>query len=887
MSVSGAGEGAGGVRRDQDVSQVQQQQDQGDVSQAAQQQLQHSSSGNGGAGGVGSLRGRFESLAERGEGAKKLPPDDKRIMGGAGTDKATLRNHQKKKHTSDGKGYGAFCISWGANKRNLGRVKEQWQVAQFKKDNSIGADTDLNDHQLEQAKRIPIPPKVMGRLNERANEAAYREQFHVNENAGFYNCNAIWADLKQKLNVNDDIPSGIETVGNAMACVRQEIDKFVTSDAGGHVVPGISLAKPLTKGDAQKLNGLLNEVKDLYVKEYPDASAEDVYIFMRDMARNAIYQVMQDRRYLTGSDHGAKHILNNCKHAHSMFEGARDKTPTTPKQELLAKIVHFYHDIGYTVGEQDFGAKKDHPYTGGGFIESNLDYFEHFLGVDEAKMLQKAIQEHSIVCFDDEELAQMREEVSGEEVEGAIKRQLQEVAKELRAAGDFTMEIPMTMSDINEQKALIMNKLQDKGIVNDGNRQHYENQVTLYLKKLCVDQTMLRFVTSNSDACAVSGDEKAQQIWVRNPKLLKPIAKLRLFAIKFPQFAGVKGTLRADCYKSPEELKKAFPSIKDSVTVTNDNIKKLTADDFDDPLEFAAYKMYLNTVAECKKIIDDNKNISAHDKEAYKEAIDESLAEIGAKIVESQFAMILKEVGCEVNDGVMKPVVEMCSDLAGSLVGPLFTEGNIGKLAVDEYQASKQEVKEKVNDLRLKQEQIANLEKKDVSELNDEQKQTLAALKAEKHEIETDLAKIVISMAQPTRVQTPGMQEACQDIQNDFGTLCLPESLRQKLSAFDEFIKGSIKKAEDGDLLASYNDDLTEHVTGLYEGFQNLALELDDGLSPKQLELVTSVLTSSADTIDRPTADNSEVILSRLREIQLMATPKSEWEFMGLAQVEA
>jgi len=706
------------------------------------------------------------------------------------------------------------------------------------------------------------PSKIEeSRLKERANEKANILCFSRNETAEVYNTNAIWTDLMETLCVDTGIPQGI-TKHNMETYLQNEIDSFTRDKPGVRDIP-------LMRTEADKLKNQLQKFSKLYQKEYPNVKPEELYTLLRDMARVAIFQVMKDRSYLTGSDHGVKHILHNCHHAGTMVKDAKGGgIPITDKTKLLAMVTHFFHDIGYTVGEQNFDAKKDHPYIGGGFINANREYFKHFFGADEALMIQKAIQHHSIICFDDKDLREARAMITPEvrkdleDKENPINKMIQQLIDEERiisreklqdiankrnqingdfnqnltelserkkqltangqtteyvdqelvnvneqisqledqhkaaldllekeSEGCFEMEIPISEKDAEAHIAILWPKLKNQlgSAIGGYTKELCKNRLELYITKQYLDHSILRIFTSQSDACAVAGDEKAQDIWIKNPRLLFPVAKLRLFLLKQPDYAQ---KFTPSIFKDSQNLKKAFPSINLS-DVPADQIKTLNRSNFESNdrgrLDFEAYQVYVGILNDCSNIIDENPILSIQEKKDYKAAINESFGSMGSAIVEAQFAMILKSVGVEVNNQVMRPVIEMCSDLTGSLLGPLFTEGNMGKLANDEFGVPKDEIVKHVKELESVREKIQTLKNEldnppeaQSSNYHQTRIDEIAELEETQKVIENELVKVIISMGQPTKIANPEIGKVCAEIQKAYDT-CLPLKAREIL----------------------------------------------------------------------------------------------------------
>lgn len=161
-------------------------------------------------------------------------------------------------------------------------------------------------------------------------------------------------------------------------------------------------AKHLSK---HQLNYIKEDVIDtikLYLKAYPDKSYRDAFVLGRDLVRFAVYQEIFDKASFSGSDHGSKHIHHNIENAISLHTNMQSTIDYSDKDMFIERLIHFYHDIGYTVGlaSKSFSCCKDHPLIGAKMIEENRAYFEHYLDKESTDVLWNGVLLHAIAMPD-------------------------------------------------------------------------------------------------------------------------------------------------------------------------------------------------------------------------------------------------------------------------------------------------------------------------------------------------------------------------------------------------------------------------------------------------------------------------------------------------------
>ena len=383
-------------------------------------------------------------------------------------------------------------------------------------------------------------PREMSKLKEQATQWAFDTYMQGNIDLGLYNPNAMGAEIKRVLGVDDFIPAKINDLGSAMDAIEEELNKFNVPV----FLEGRKQSQVLTNELHQLLMHDIKKAMKLYMKVYPDKTWEDAFVFCRDMARNAVYQVIFDKRTFTGSDHGVLHVHHNVQNGDHMHEHM-DEGDMSEKAQFLSQVMHFYHDIGYSVGAgKDFNVMKDHPFIGAAFIEANRDYFEHYMGKEETDILKTSILYHAIVSFDSK-------------------------------VGD--------------------------------------------------DLAMVRFTTSNSDACAVAADQKTQSFWREHPETLLSLAKLKLFLTIYPEYASRDKLSHSDIMAHPEKVL-----------------------DFNNPYDLKAWNVFKSVRDELIAIAN-QRHLPKEEKEAFVAAIKNNFNAFSGEVVLGQYGAELVDVSVVAN----------------------------------------------------------------------------------------------------------------------------------------------------------------------------------------------------------------------------------------------
>jgi uncharacterized protein (UPF0147 family) len=502
-------------------------------------------------------------------------------------------------------------------------------------------------------------PKLheLAKLKEQAAQWTYDHHINANISKGYYDPKAIPTEIKIVLGVGDEIPSGVVDQETAMAAISEELDRFniPTFEAGR------KQSQVLTNELRKHLEEDIKETMRQYKEVYPEKSWEHAYVFCRDLGRAAVYQVIFDKASFTGSDHGVLHIHHNTANGEHMHHHM-DEGDMTPRARLLARVMHFYHDIGYSVGETSFPAKKDHPFIGAAFIDANRGYFDHYLGSDATDIIQKSILYHAIVSFE---------------------------------------------SDVGD------------------------------------DLSMVRFTTSNSDACAVTADQKTQSFWREHPETLKSLARLRHFLMTYPEYAGRSKLSSMDIIKHPEKVFKLK---------VERNPPDLSEANFFYPLDFKAWKIF-STVRDELISVAMHQQIPHEEKRAFVEAIEANFNAFSGDIVLAQYGAELREVSVAKNPDAAGPKYLPSIDISPSVLF-LFLQSafdgiageNLRKVLNKEYGAQLEDIDRILDDV--------GTGKADQAIVPSEYAR-LVITKQEKIEVSKKLRSVVATLEQIERIRVP------------------------------------------------------------------------------------------------------------------------------------
>lgn len=515
-----------------------------------------------------------------------------------------VKNHRNPQKKTGESFTSKDCEALSLTKIRDSHVEERKQQA-FMAQNNI---PDKSKIDPDKYKTFQVSPRIVSVWKEEGNVIAYKLiQDRIDQN--LYHPEAIAAEIKKDLGVNDAVPAGINSKDVAMKAIKEELNQFQKGFEG---------KKILTNELRHHLEKDIEETMDLYMQVYPNKTAEDAFIVCRDLGRNAVYQLLHDKHSFTGSDHGVLHIHHNCKNGENMHKHM-EKGDMSPKAQLLSRVMHFYHDIGYSVGSgTDFSVMKDHPFVGAAFIEANKKYFDHYFDEDSTAILKESILHHAIVSFN--------------------------------------------------------SKVKD-------------------------DHAMVRFTTSNSDACAVTADQKTQSFWRENPETLLSLAKLRQFLTIYPEMADRSKLSHSSIMKNPEIPLPLKPNVDPKRFFDKKN--PLTENDFKNPLDFKAWSIY-SSVREELLAVAEKQHLPPEEKEAFKRAIEDNFNAFSGDIVLGQYGAELNSVSVAKNTKVSPeepkylPAIDLSPSILFSFLESCYSKEtagkNITKVCNEEYSANPNEI---------------------------------------------------------------------------------------------------------------------------------------------------------------------------------------------------
>lgn len=378
---------------------------------------------------------------------------------------------------------------------------------------------------------------------------------------------------------------------------------------------------------------------------------------------------------------------------------------------------------------------------------------------------------------------------------------------------------------------------------------------------------MVRFTTSNSDACAVTSDQKTQTFWRNHPETLLELAKLRIFITIFPETSAVLGNDKI--INTPAVAMKDW--LVDSNLTPSDIFNE---SNFKTPTYYKAYEIY----SEIKKNllnIASKEDVPLEEQESFKHAIMQNFNAVGADVVLKQYGAELHGVSVHMNEkhghGADEPkwipkidigpselyaYLESCysRDIAG---------GNIKKLLNEEYGAKEKDINDAVD--------------------------IVGTGSVATKEVKCDVAKIIIRKGQEQHppeltnvVQTLGM------IRDN----TVPIALRQKLNDFMDVItpkenkgKGTDYKDPKGKPLvklgnqfysANWQNEYDPKFRALSASFDQLDNLFSDDDKDNFVNAVTDMNTKLA------AGDPSSITDSERFAARSLLTTEIDWEVMGL-----
>ena len=291
------------------------------------------------------------------------------IVLGSGLQKKSPEDIQQRiaKHRSSKEGYGREALSKGPYSA-LVKTKEA----------------------AESATLQALSPIAKAIRHATIKEEACREVYHMELpdriSKGYYDPEIIPFDIEKLLGRVDNLVQPILNPETLNELLSKEVTKY-------------QVAGKLNEHQAKHLNEDALSIADYYLKAFPSKTFQEAFFLTRDLIRVATYQEFYDKSSFNGSDHGSKHIHHNIHNASALHKGMILDSDYNAKDQFMEKLIHFYHDIGYTVGlaNNDFDCCKDHPFIGAAMIEANREYFLHYLDEMSYKTLHDCILCHAIV----------------------------------------------------------------------------------------------------------------------------------------------------------------------------------------------------------------------------------------------------------------------------------------------------------------------------------------------------------------------------------------------------------------------------------------------------------------------------------------------------------
>lgn len=225
------------------------------------------------------------------------------------------------------------------------------------------------------------------RLKEVAIRDVYQQELPKRIQEGYYNPAVIPLEIDRILGPKIKIPRTKFTDASLRETLKDEVDRY---------------AKHLTDHQLNYIKCDVTETISLYLRAYPNKTHRNAFVLGRDLIRLAVYQEIFDKASFTGSDHGSKHIHHNIENAESLHKNMQPHADYSDKDRFIEHLIHFYHDIGYTVGlaGKSFSCCKDHPLIGAKMIEENREYFEHYLDQESANVLWNGVLLHAVAIPD-------------------------------------------------------------------------------------------------------------------------------------------------------------------------------------------------------------------------------------------------------------------------------------------------------------------------------------------------------------------------------------------------------------------------------------------------------------------------------------------------------
>lgn len=249
------------------------------------------------------------------------------------------------------------------------------------------------DEMKESAESYPVgkPPSTPGErlLLEEATQEYALTRLGSDQREYAESINARILVTLDLLDLSDKQP---RTAAEAKKFIKKEIDEWVRKEL-------------ITKKEADAIERSSQKTLETYMKAFAehtrDSTLGRAFTIARDQARKVTFQAVMDRRTLTGSDHGVRHILGgNMRFAERLTQSLHryKDIDVNKRDEALIRQIITDHDIGYTFPavrtRGGRGAAKDHPCAGCLYVEANAGYYTHHFGAHGYAVARDAVLHH-------------------------------------------------------------------------------------------------------------------------------------------------------------------------------------------------------------------------------------------------------------------------------------------------------------------------------------------------------------------------------------------------------------------------------------------------------------------------------------------------------------
>lgn len=232
-------------------------------------------------------------------------------------------------------------------------------------------------------------------------------------------------------------------------------------------------------------------------------------------------------------------------------------------------------------------------------------------------------------------------------------------------------------------------------------------------------QKLIMFTVTNSDACAVSMDEKSQAVWRENPELLIELMRLQKFMEIHPKYSGFSRLGADEMSAEPEKVLILKPEVMEKLpdpgkqeyrVLVAQAMAMAQKDSLQDPDDYLAYQVYEQVRVRMFQILaDKNITLTGSETALFQQAIANSLTGVGSGIVVGQYAVKVDSVKCSkahddqhATEPKYQPHITLRASREAKLAGQVLGEDKAIKNAkklCEEYRGQADQVREAVNDV--------------------------------------------------------------------------------------------------------------------------------------------------------------------------------------------